>query len=63
MHKAGPAHQNHGVYVVGGYAGNGQRLGGGGVQARCLECGGLGPVAARSEDASLLGLVLAKLGL
>ncbi len=34
-----------------------------GVQARCLECGGLGPVAASAEDASLFDLLVARLGL
>ena len=36
---------------------------GGSIQARCLECGGLGPSTATAADASLLDLVLAKLGL
>ncbi|MGN5375509.1 signal peptide peptidase SppA [Sphingomonas hankookensis] len=34
-----------------------------GVQARCLECGGLGPVAASAEDASLFDLIVTRLGL
>jgi protease-4 len=34
-----------------------------GVQARCLECGGLGPVTASAADMSLLDLIVAKLGL
>nr|WP_277924051.1 signal peptide peptidase SppA [Sphingomonas hankookensis] len=34
-----------------------------GVQARCLECGGLGPVAVSAEDASLFDLLVARLGL
>ncbi|MBX3563214.1 MAG: signal peptide peptidase SppA [Sphingomonas sp.] len=33
---------------------------GGSVQARCLECGGLGPVAVRAEDRSLFELLLAR---
>ncbi|RYE01791.1 MAG: signal peptide peptidase SppA [Sphingomonadales bacterium] len=33
---------------------------GGSVQARCLECAGLGPVAARAEDRSLFELLLAR---
>ncbi|MFM9828863.1 MAG: signal peptide peptidase SppA [Sphingomonas sp.] len=33
------------------------------VQARCLECAGLGPVTARASDTRLLDLLLAKLGL
>ena len=36
---------------------------GGGVQARCLECGGLGPVAASAGDARLFDALLVKLGL
>jgi protease-4 len=31
-----------------------------GVQARCLECGGLGPVRASAEDASLFDLIVAR---
>lgn len=34
----------------------------GGVQARCLECGGLGPVAASAGDRTLLHALLARLG-
>ena len=34
----------------------------GSVQARCLECGGLGPTTPTQEDARLLDWVLAKLG-
>ncbi|WP_066800501.1 signal peptide peptidase SppA [Sphingomonas soli] len=34
---------------------------GGSVQARCLECAGLGPVAVRAEDRSLFELLLAKI--
>ncbi len=34
-----------------------------GVQARCLECGGMGPVAASAQDASLFDLIVARLGL
>ncbi|RYD59684.1 MAG: signal peptide peptidase SppA [Sphingomonadales bacterium] len=33
---------------------------GGSVQARCLECGGLGPVAASPEDRSLFELLIAR---
>ncbi|TPG15554.1 signal peptide peptidase SppA [Sphingomonas oligophenolica] len=33
-----------------------------GIQARCLECGGLGPRAASIADSRLLDIVLAKLG-
>ena len=36
---------------------------GGSVQARCLECGGYGPGAASADDARLLDVVLAKVGL
>ena len=35
---------------------------GGSVQARCLECGGLGPMA-RPGDARLLDMLIARLGL
>jgi protease-4 len=35
---------------------------GGSIQARCLECGGLGPSQSGAADARLLDLVLAKLG-
>lgn len=31
-----------------------------GVQARCLECAGLGPVATSAEDASLFDLIVAR---
>ena len=34
----------------------------GSIQARCLECGGLGPSASDGADAKLLDLVLAKVG-
>ena len=34
-----------------------------GIQARCLECGGLGPIAATGEDRTLLATVLARFGL
>ncbi len=45
-------------------AGDVKRLAmGGGVQARCLECGALGPIAARAEDRRLFNALLAKLGL
>ncbi|OYY77478.1 MAG: signal peptide peptidase SppA [Sphingomonas sp. 28-62-20] len=33
------------------------------VQARCLECGGLAPAAPSSADTTLMGIVLARLGL
>lgn len=36
---------------------------GGSVQARCLECAGLGPSAAPAGDARLLDLLIARLGL
>ncbi len=36
---------------------------GGSVQARCLECGGLGPAAGRAEDGRLLDLLIARFGL
>jgi protease IV len=36
---------------------------GGSVQARCLECMGLAPVASRAEDRSLLELVMRRIGL
>jgi protease-4 len=36
---------------------------GGGIQARCLECGGFGPMKATGGDARLLDLLLARLGL
>jgi protease-4 len=36
---------------------------GGGIQARCLECGGLGPVSARTGDVTLFEAVLARVGL
>ena len=35
----------------------------GSIQARCLECAGLGPSAAASADATLLDLLLARIGL
>ncbi|WP_374944496.1 signal peptide peptidase SppA [Sphingomonas sp.] len=35
---------------------------GGSIQARCLECGGLGPSPSAGADARLLDVVLAKLG-
>ena len=34
-----------------------------GVQARCLECAGMGPVAASTDDASLFDLIVARFGL
>lgn len=36
---------------------------GGSIQARCLECGGLGPVDAAGGDLRVLDIVMAKLGL
>ncbi|WBH17647.1 signal peptide peptidase SppA [Sphingomonas radiodurans] len=36
---------------------------GGGIQARCLECGGFGPVKAADGDGRLLDALLARLGL
>ncbi|MDP1027340.1 signal peptide peptidase SppA [Sphingomonas sp. KR1UV-12] len=36
---------------------------GGSIQARCLECGGLGPNAGTASDARLLDLLLARFGL
>ncbi len=43
--------------------GDARRLASGGsVQARCLECAGIGPASARAEDTSLLALLLARLG-
>ncbi|MFK3890096.1 signal peptide peptidase SppA [Sphingomonas sp. NPDC079357] len=38
-------------------------LGGAAVRAQCLECVGLGPVAARAEDRNLWQLVVARIGL
>jgi protease-4 len=35
---------------------------GGSVQARCIECAGLGPVTAEAMDVKLLDLILARLG-
>ncbi|MEH3158071.1 MAG: hypothetical protein PGN08_03545 [Sphingomonas taxi] len=35
----------------------------GSVQARCLECGGLGPSETAGPDARLLDLILARLGI
>jgi protease-4 len=35
----------------------------GSIQARCLECGGIGPTAGDIDDARLLDLVLARIGL
>nr|WP_221364382.1 signal peptide peptidase SppA [Sphingomonas jinjuensis] len=44
--------------------GDAQRIArGGSIQARCLECGGIGPSRAVASDARLLDLVLAKLGI
>ncbi|UZK65674.1 signal peptide peptidase SppA [Sphingomonas sp. M1-B02] len=44
--------------------GDARRLASGGsVQARCLECMGLGPAVARTGDQSLFDLLLARLGL
>jgi protease-4 len=36
---------------------------GGSVQARCLECGGIGPVATTAADSRLLDLLIARVGL
>jgi protease-4 len=36
---------------------------GGSVQARCLECGGIGPSLSQEQDARLLDLILARVGL
>ncbi len=36
---------------------------GGSIQARCLECGGLGPSATATSDARLLDLLMARFGL
>ncbi len=36
---------------------------GGSIQARCLECGGLGPSATATTDARLLDLLMARVGL
>ena len=45
-------------------AGDMRRLAmGGGVQARCLECGGLGPSVAVIDDQRLLDMLLARIGL
>jgi protease-4 len=42
--------------------GDARRLAAGGsIQARCLECGGLGPVAARGDERSLFELLIAAL--
>ncbi|MEH3121000.1 MAG: signal peptide peptidase SppA [Sphingomonas phyllosphaerae] len=38
-------------------------LGGAAVRAQCLECVGLGPIAARAEDRNLWQLVVARIGL
>ena len=35
----------------------------GSIQARCLECGGLGPSASDGADAKLLDMVLARVGI
>jgi protease-4 len=34
----------------------------GSIQARCLECGGMGPTTAGFSDAKLLDLLLARIG-
>jgi protease-4 len=50
--------------MLGQALGDARRLAlGGSVQARCLECMGMGPAAERPEDASLLELLLARIGL
>ena len=36
---------------------------GGSVQARCLECGGIGPSLSQAQDTRLLDLILARVGL
>ena len=48
--------------LVGQAMGDARRLAAGGsIQARCLECGGLGPSVARGEDRSLFELLIAAL--
>ena len=37
-------------------------LSGSRIQARCLECGGMGPTTAGLGDAKLLDLLLARIG-
>jgi protease-4 len=50
--------------IVGQALGDMKRLASGGsIQARCLECGGLGPSTGAVSDAKLLDLVLARFGL
>jgi protease-4 len=50
--------------LLGQALGDARRLAlGGSVQARCLECMGLGPAVANAEDKSLLNLLLARIGL
>ena len=50
--------------MVGQALGDMKRLASGGsIQARCLECGGLGPSTGAASDARLLDLVLARFGL
>ena len=36
---------------------------GGSVQARCLECMGMGPAVMRASDKSLFDLLIARIGL
>lgn len=50
--------------LLGQALGDAKRLAmGGSVQARCLECMGMGPAVIRAEDKSLLDLLLARIGL
>jgi protease-4 len=50
--------------LLGQALGDARRLAlGGSVQARCLECMGLGPAVLRTEDRSLMELLLARIGL
>jgi protease-4 len=50
--------------LLGQALGDARRLAlGGSVQARCLECMGLGPAVMRTEDKSLLDLLIARIGL
>ena len=50
--------------LLGQALGDARRLAlGGSVQARCLECMGLGPAMTKAEDKSLLDLIVARIGL
>ena len=50
--------------LLGQALGDARRLAlGGSVQARCLECMGLGPAATTKEDKSLIDLLIARIGL